>query len=227
MSVSAQSYERYRTARNSYEWMMRVGDPRTPPVLFVPPLLEELNRTRALIVAVMRALAVEGHSGWLPDLCGSSESLVPLGEVSWAHWQADVLMASRHVAEESGRRPLVAAIRGGCLLDHATEGDCRWRFAPVNGNSLARDLDRAALGGGAEWAGYHVAGASLREALAAATPAPVHELRTVRLATDGAEADAKVEGPALWRRSEPGNSADLAAALAKDIGEWRRHCAAS
>jgi hypothetical protein len=227
VSVSAQSYERYRTARTNYEWMMRVGDPRTPPVLFVPPLFEELNRTRALIVAVMRALAVEGHSGWLPDLSGTSESVVGLEEVTWEYWRADVTAASRHVAEASGRAPLVAAIRGGCLLDDAAEGDCRWRFAPVNGSSLARDLERASLGGGAEWAGYHAAGAGLRESLAAATPGPASLLRTVRLATDGGQADAKIEGPALWRRSEPGSSADLAAALAKDIGEWRRTCAAS
>jgi hypothetical protein len=227
VSVAHQSYERYRTARSSYEWMMRVGDPRTPPILLVPPFFEELNRTRALIVAVMRALALEGHSGWLPDLSGTSESEVALQEVSWEHWRADVAAAARHVAEASERAPLVAAIRGGCLLDDAAETDCRWRFAPVTGASLARDLDRAALGGGAEWAGYHEAGAKLRESFAAATPAPVAPLRTVRLATDGAAADAKVEGPALWRRSEPGFSADLASALAKDIAEWRRSCAAS
>ena len=139
MSVAFQSYERYRTPR-TYEWMMRVGDPRTPPIRFVPPLLEELNRTRALIAAVMRALALEGHCAWLPDLGGTSESLLPLEETSWDDWRDDVRAASEHVAEASGRRPLVAAIRGGALLDDAARGDCWWRFAPVAGTSLARDL---------------------------------------------------------------------------------------
>ncbi len=226
MSVAFQSYERFRTPR-TYEWMMRVGDPRTPPVLFVPPLLEELNRTRALIAAVMRALALEGHCGWLPDLCGTSESILPLEEVTWDDWRNDVTAAAEHVTEASGRAPLVASIRGGALLDDAADGDCRWRFAPATGASLARDLDRASLGGGAEWAGYHSAQPALRAALTAAKPAEVSPLRTVRLATDAAPADAKVEGPALWRRSEPGTSAGLAAALARDIGEWRRHCADS
>jgi hypothetical protein len=227
VSVTDQSYERYRTARTSYEWMMRVGDPRTPPILFVPPLFEELNRTRALMVAVMRALALEGHSGWLPDLSGTSESIVALEEVTWEYWRADVTAASRHVAEATGRLPLVVGIRGGCLLDDAAEGDCGWRLAPVNGSALARDLERASLGGGAEWAGYHGASPGLRESLAAATPSPSSLQRTARLASDGGEAEVKLEGPALWRRSEPGNSADLAAALAKDIAEWRRKCAAS
>ena len=223
MSVAFQSYERFRTPR-TYEWMMRVGDPRTPPILFVPPLLEELNRTRALIAAVMRALALEGHCGWLPDLGGTSESVLPLEEVSWDDWRNDVTAAGEHVTEASGRQPLVASIRGGALLDDAGVGDCRWRFAPATGASLARDLDRASLGGGAEWAGYYLAQPALREALAAAKPAEMAPLRTVRLATDAAPADARVEGPALWRRSEPGTSAGLAAALARDIGEWRRHC---
>lgn len=227
MSVAHQSYERYRTDRATYEWMMRIGDPRTPPILFVPPLFEELNRTRALIVAVMRALALEGHSGWMPDLAGTSESLAPLSETRWEDWRSDVMTAARHVTEASGRPPLVASIRGGCLLDDAAEGSAYWRFAPVAGASLARDLDRASLGGGAEWAGYHEAAPELREAVAAATPASIGPLRTVRLSTDGGEADAKVEGPALWRRSEPGSSATLAQALAKDIADWRRQCAAS
>lgn len=226
MSVAFQSYERYRTPR-TYEWMMRIGDPRTPPVLFVPPLLEELNRTRALIAAIMRALALEGHCAWLPDLGGTSESLLPLEETSWDDWRHDVKAASEHVAEASGRQPLMASIRGGALLDDAAEGDCWWRFAPVAGASLARDLDRASLGGGAEWAGYYQAAPAMREALAAAQPAALSRLRTVRLATDAQAADAKLEGPALWRRSEPGHSAELAAALARDIGEWRRRCAAS
>ena len=101
MSVAFQSYELYKTSR-AQEWMMRVGDPRTPAVLFVPPLFEELNRTRALIVAVMRALAREGHCGWLPDLTGTSESLAPLEEVAWDDWKSDVMAAAEHVAEMSG-----------------------------------------------------------------------------------------------------------------------------
>ncbi len=226
MSVIAQAYERYR-ASSGQEWMMRIGDPRTPPILFVPPLFEELNRTRALIVAIMRALAREGHGCWLPDLTGTGESLVALGETGWEKWKSDVMAAAGHVAEASGRAPLVAAVRGGCLLDDVTESECHWRFAPAAGASLARDLDRASLGGGAEWAGYHDARPALREALAAATASDVAPLRVVRLATDAGEADFKAEGPALWRRSEPGNSVELAAALARDIAEWRRTCAGS
>jgi hypothetical protein len=51
-------------------------------------------------------------------------------------------------------------------------------------------------------------------------------VRTVRLASDRAEADAKIEGPALWRRSEPGNSAELADSIAADLQRWSGECVA-
>ena len=226
MSAPAQAYEQFSGAQGP-EWLLRIGDPAAAPILIIAPLFEEMNRTRALIVATMRALAAEGHCCWLPDLTGTGESLASLSDARWDDWRHDVTRAAEHVAGAHGQAPLIAALRGGCLLDDAVQGAGHWRFAPVPGASLARDLDRASLGGGAEWAGYHEASAGLRQGLAGATPADVAPLRTVRLSTDAAAADAKVEGPALWRRSEPGNSADLAAALAKAIAEWRQTCAAS
>ena len=80
---------------------------------------------------------------------------------------------------------------------------------------------RSGLAGGVEWAGYAPSD-ELKAALEDAKPAEVRTLRTVRLATDRGEADAKIEGPALWRRSEPGNSAELADAIAADIQEMER-----
>ena len=58
---------------------MRIGAAEAPPVLFVPPLFEEMNRTRALLAAVMRRLAARGHGCWLPDLSGTGESVRELG----------------------------------------------------------------------------------------------------------------------------------------------------
>lgn len=225
MSVPAQAYEQYQGAKGS-EWLLRIGDPAAAAVLIVAPLFEEMNRTRALIVAMMRALAGDGYCCWLPDLTGTGESLVELASVSWDDWRHDVTSAAQHVTDTSGTAPVSVAIRGGCLLDDGLDAP-RWRFAPIAGASLARDLDRASLGGGAEWAGYADASPALRTALAEAAPAQGDDVRVVRLATDAGAADAKVEGPALWRRSEPGNSIELAAALAQDIAAWRRICGAS
>ena len=59
---------------------MRIGRADAPAILFVPPLFEEMNRTRALIAAVMRRLAKRGHGCWLLDLGGTGESERDLGE---------------------------------------------------------------------------------------------------------------------------------------------------
>jgi hypothetical protein len=214
------SYERYE-ADGFEEWMLRIGAPEAPPVLFLPPLFEEMNRTRALIAGVMRWLAAQGLCTWLPDLPGTGESERPLAAVGWEQWRSAVAAAAERIGPEGLR---LVSIRGGALLDDAVPAPA-WRFAPVAGGSLARDLERAGklTGGGA--AGYD-ASQALLEAMRATAPAEQRPLRTVRLASDPAPADAKLSGPALWRRSEPGNSSELSSAMASDIMEWIRTCAA-
>jgi alpha-beta hydrolase superfamily lysophospholipase len=221
--VSDLAFERFRVSDRD-EWLMRLGRAPAPAILFVPPLFEEMNRTRALIVAAMRRLAKRGHGCWLLDLAGTGESERDLAEIGWDDWRHDVSAAAAHVTEKA-RKPLIASFRGGALVDDRAEARGWWRFAPVEGAALARDMVRSGLAGGVEWAGYGPSSA-LREALAAAMPAPVPSLRIVRLASDRGEADAKLEGPALWRRSEPGVSAALAEAIAADLHRWSRECVA-
>lgn len=208
-------YELYQPG----EWLMRIAPARPsqlPPILFIPPLFEELNRTRALIAAMMRRLAARGHECRLPDLPGAGESERRIEEIGWDDW--------RHAVSALGRDHIVASLRGGCLIDDLPDACGHWRMAPVSGASLRRDLDRASLTGGAAAAGYP-ASPALLDALKAAEPATVLPLRVVRLANDAGEADAKLQGPALWRRSEPGQSAELARHAADDLAEWAEQCA--
>jgi hypothetical protein len=224
VSGGALAYESYESGGRE-EWVMRIGAREAPPVLFVPPLFEEMNRTRALIAAAMRRLAGRGLCGWLPDLKGTGESEAALAAAQWDEWRHDVAAAAAHVEQASGGAPLVASLRGGTLIDDAATGIGRWRLAPVAGRSLARDMVRAGLAG-VEWAGYAPA-AELRGRLEDAVPLDQQPLRIVRLRSDTGDADDKIDGPALWRRSEPGNSAELAEAIAGDIAQWRAKCAAS
>ncbi|HEX8261624.1 MAG TPA: hypothetical protein VF547_01995 [Allosphingosinicella sp.] len=207
-------YARYRVGGRD-EWMMRIGC--GPALLFLPPLFEEMNRTRALLAAAMRALAADGFACWLPDLPGTGESGRSLEEVSWQDWSD----AAAAALEASGAAASVS-LRGGALLDEAAPA--RWRFAPATGASLARDLARAGLM--TEGGGGYAPSAALLAALAEAEPATGGTLRTLRLATDRAEADLKLEGPPLWRRAEPQNSYELATAIASDISQWARACGA-
>jgi hypothetical protein len=224
VSEGGLAYETFsRSGRE--EHLMRIGAAGAPPVLFVPPLFEEMNRTRALLAAAMRGLAARGLAGWLPDLRGTGESLDPLAAVAWDDWRHDVIAAAVHVARRSGRAPLVAALRGGALIDDGAAAIGWWRLAPVTGASLARDMVRAGLAG-VEWAGYAPA-AELRGRLEDAKPVDQAPLRVARLASDAGAADVKLAGPALWRRSEPGGSAELAAAIADDVAGWHATCAAS
>ncbi|MDB5691794.1 MAG: hypothetical protein JWO81_857 [Alphaproteobacteria bacterium] len=215
MTASGLHYDRYQVAGRD-EWIMRIGDPAAPSLLFLPPLFEEMNRTRAFLAAVMRRVAAAGYCCRLPDLPGTGESERALDEMRWQDWRD----AARTAVD--GARGVVG-VRGGCLLDQGL-GPCIWRLAPVEGASLVRDLERTGLvaeGGGA---GY-TPSANLLESLRTASPAG--DARTVRLASDRGEADLKLDGPPLWRRSEPQNSSQLSDAAASDIVEWAGTCAAS
>lgn len=192
---------------------MRIGS--GPALLFLPPLFEEMNRTRALLASAMRALAAEGFECWLPDLPGTGESERALEQVSWQDWRDSAAGAF----EASGAVASVG-LRGGALLDEASPA--RWRFAPATGASLARDLARAGLM--TEGGGGYAPSPALVEPLASAEPPGGGRIRTVRLSTDRAEADLKLEGPPLWRRAEPQNSTELADAMALDISQWVRSC---
>jgi len=215
------AFARFRGSQSD-EWLMRIGRETAPAILFVPPLFEEMNRTRALIASVMRRLAKRGHGCWLIDLGGTGESERDLAEIGWDDWRHDVSLAAATIAEKA-RKPLVASLRGGALVDSGAAARGWWRFAPLDGAAVARDMARSGLAGGVEWAGYAPRDA-LKAALEAAAPAAVAPLRIVRLASDRGAADARVEGPALWRRSEPGNSAALADAIANDLHRWSREC---
>jgi hypothetical protein len=193
--------------------MMRIGS--GPALLFLPPLFEEMNRTRALLATVMRTLAGEGYGCFLPDLPGTGESERALEEVSLQDW-----LDSADAAFKAAGASASVSLRGGALLDEAAP--VRWRFAPATGASIARDLSRAGLM--TEGGGGYAPSAALLAGLGSAEPAAGTKVRTLRLATDRAEADRKLEGPPLWRRAEPQNSSELAEAMVSDISKWVRSC---
>jgi alpha-beta hydrolase superfamily lysophospholipase len=200
-----------------------------------------MNRCRAFILAIMRHLAFAGFHTVLPDLPGTGESTRELVELTWSDWSA-ALSSFAHDPKTISQPVLVASFRGGCLLDDALDTPMRWRFAPVDGTALTRDLVRArqaaspdkprveavlmqARESPCEFAGY-ILPPGLFAGLHEARLADVTGTRTARLSSDPAPADLKVEGRPLWRQSEPGTDVSLSRRLADDIARWARACAA-
>lgn len=230
---------RYRSYRwhGGDEWLAEIGE--GPPVLIVPPLLEELNRCRKFLADVMRGLAGAGFHAVLPDLPGTGESPRDLATTGWEDWTGALGLLSFDLKARSQAAVLVS-FRGGCLLEEQADVAGHWRFAPAAGATLVRDLirarqaassqktrgdaiDREARASATEFAGYLLPPALFRQ-IADAQPFDAAGARVVRLKNDPAEADLKINGKPLWRQAEPGSDAELSARLASDIAEWARTC---
>lgn len=236
-----------------YDWtggreaMLRFGPDDGPVVIAALPLFEEANRTRAFMIAVLRALVERGIAGVLPDLPGTGESLIHTETVSLALLRA-AHQALVNQVWDGRRRTYALGIRSGALLDATSFVHGRWHLAPQDGRSMLRELTRtrqAAFGAsvrlGDAWfvdaidasgndvpveiAGNLIAPRLLAELLKPSPPV-TGPVRTVRLASDPRPADVHLAGAPLWRRSEPGNDPALARTVAADIARWIATCAA-
>lgn len=227
-----------------YDWaggreaMMRFGPATGPVVVAVLPLFEEANRTRTFVTGVLRRLAERGIAGALPDLPGQNESPVATEYAMLAGWRTALASAAKAAA---GERPVhILSCRGGALLDHDVKAISRWQLAPAKGEALIRELFRTSAAAGApieidlrnyndEGGPVTIAGNRLSRPLLrdlnAADCVRDGVVRVVRLDTDPAVADRKVEGAPLWRQSEPGDNPALAELIADDIAEWIARCA--
>ncbi len=195
-----------------------------PRVLIVPPLFEELNFTRALVVAMARDLGARGIGAWIMDMPGANESPRMLDQVAWADMRGAVAAAADAVGN-----PHIASLRGGALLADAARGRSYWRFAATDGASLLRQMERAQNIGDRETGrakapedapyvdliGYRMT-RLLRETMRAASPVP----------PPGPLREVPFSGPGIapWRRAEPAPDTELSRALAEDIALWIASC---
>lgn len=227
---------RYRFDGND-ELCLRHGPETGPALLILPPLFDEANRVRHLMVETARTLAGHGIASLLPDLPGCNESLIPLDHASISLWQAALIACS----EQLGPISHVAAIRGGALLDGALGDLPRWRLAPVKGGQLLRTMLRTKIASdreagissssdalmelartqGIELAGNSLSPCMIRE-LDAAAPSDGRAVRLARLADDPLEANARIAGAPLWLRAEPAHDPAMAQSLAADLAGWMR-----
>ncbi|WP_240481495.1 hypothetical protein [Novosphingobium fuchskuhlense] len=187
-------------------------------LLVVPPLFEEMNRTRRFLVETQRVLDGLGIDSMLPDLPGCNESLQAFSAQSLRSWRDAMAAAASHFAATH-----VLAVRGGVLVFPTSLPG--WVLEPVKGAAILRQLLRARVlaakeAGAAESSadlleegrnhGLELAGYRLSAALVAGLDAAIPQdegQRVIRQSDLG--------GSPLWLRSEPGEDAAQSAALAR------------
>lgn len=219
------------------ELCLRFGQHDAPKLLILPPLFDEANRVRHLMVEFGRLLGDLGIASLLPDLPGCNESLVPLETASISLWQAALI----NCAEQLGPVTHIASLRGGALIDGALGDLPRWRLAPVKGGQMLRTMLRTRIASdreagitsssealmetartsGIELAGNSLSPCMIRE-LDSAAPSEGNAIRLMRFADDPLEADGRIAGAPLWLRAEPAHDPAMAVAMAQDIAAWMR-----
>ena len=209
------------------EYALAFDRGRQHRLLVLPALFDEANKTRHLVVEVMRRLDGAAIDSFLPDLPGCNESLAPLEAQTLESWRTAASAAAAHFSATH-----ILTVRAGALL--APPELPGWRYAPIGGPSVLRALLRARtissreaghsetidelteLGraNGIELAGYRVDAAMFSELQAAEAP-DTGEQREIDQGTIG--------GGRLWLRAEPGFDESQADALAAVIAMELAH----
>lgn len=216
----------------TYDWsggreaMLRFGPDTGPIVMAALPLFEEANRTRQLLVTILRALAAHGIGSVLPDFPGTGDSLVVTSDARLR----DQRKAYVDLARFLGRNTYGMSIRSGALFDIDAALLGRWQLSPQTGEDLMRELDRtrantrSAPTNETDYAGNALSRDMLTDLREATPYLGGGAQRIVRLESDPREANVKYAASPLWRRSEPGNDIALAQILAADISQWIASC---
>ncbi len=216
------------------ELCLSIAAPPHRRVMLVPPLFDEMNRMRRMLLDVMRSLQAHGITSFLPDLPGSNESLSPPERITMSDWQkAMQACAQQHQISH------IASFRGGALLVADLPSADHWMFSPVKGTTILRTMMRTRIAanreaglntslaeltaqaesGPLELAG-NIIGPELFAQLNAAEIPNLPNQRIVRLESDSKPANCQVPGSALWLRAEPDDDPAMSSAVARDIAAW-------
>ena len=219
------------TATGHEEFCLSFGGNNSRRILVIPPLFDEMNRMRRVLVTAMRDLSGRGVGCILIDLPGCNESLVQLEEQSLDSWRDAVAVCANQLAVTH-----IASIRGGALVDECNPDLPHWRLAPVKGASLLKTMVRTRIAGEKE-AGNSISEAQLMKQaetasielagnmfgpdmvaqLAVAEPVELPKLIERKLGED-------IAGSPLWLRAEPQDDAVFAANIAADLDSWSASC---
>jgi exosortase A-associated hydrolase 2 len=85
-------------------------------VLYIPPVAEEMNRSRRIAAQQARALAGLGYGVLQPDLTGTGDSSGDFGDARWDTWKDDLAACCAWLGERLGQPPVLWGLRLGALL---------------------------------------------------------------------------------------------------------------
>ncbi len=203
------------------------GDEMARRIMIVPPLFDEMNRVRAMLVGAMRGLADGGVATLMPDIPGCNESVAPITSQSIVSWRGAITAAAAQLGATH-----IASFRGGTLLVTDIRLP-RWQLAPVKGASLLKTMLRTRVASDKE-AGLH---SSIDSLLADAHRGPLdvsgYRLGAGMLASmesavpDDSAYEAALGdlvGKPLWLRAEPQENAEMSAGLVIELARWSASC---
>ncbi|MBK8374063.1 hypothetical protein [Sphingorhabdus sp.] len=213
------------------EGVMRLGIGHARQILIVPPLFDEANRTRRMLVQTMRFLDQACVGSLLIDLPGCNESRQGLQQQSLDNWRHAV----RECAGQCAATHIVS-LRGGSLVDDGEADLPHWRLAPAKGASLLKTMIRTRIAGDKE-AGKATTEAELLEAAKASPIELAGNLLAPDMVAQLAAAEARelpvltvralgqgIIGSPLWLRAEPQDDPAMSAAIATDFAAWSASC---
>jgi hypothetical protein len=228
--VSQPEYRTYKHDGHD-ESCLSFGAGNARQILIIPPLFDEMNRMRRVLVSAMRDLAGRGVGSVLIDLPGCNESLARPLEQDLSGWRLAVAACAQQLGATH-----IASFRGGALVDDGAEALPHWRLAPVKGSSLLKTMIRTRIAGAKE-AGNIITEAQLKAQsergpielagnllgpamvaqLSNAEPAALASLTERKLGED-------IVGSPLWLRAEPQDDPVFAASIAADLDLWSTSC---
>ncbi len=226
--MSAPQYRSY-DYKGQREYCLTFGAGAARQILIIPPLFDEMNRVRRMLVQAMRDLEARGVGTVLIDLPGCNESMAPLEDQSLEGWREAVAACAGQLGATH-----IAALRGGALVDDAPVLP-HWRLAPAKGASILKTMIRTRIAGEKEAGrtlgeaellaqpgpielGGNSIGSAMIAQLQLAVPSPASGLTERKLGED-------ISGSPLWLRAEPQDDAAMSASIADDLDHWSAACA--
>jgi uncharacterized protein len=93
-----------------------VADHVRGAVIFVPPFMEEMNKSRGMVSRLARALAGQGWHVLQLDLSGTGDSSGGYDEATWELWLDDIQVARQWLAAQTTGPVCYWGLRLGALL---------------------------------------------------------------------------------------------------------------